>query len=405
MPARRCSARATPVSSSPKRRRRTASWRSTPCWASAPPGRPKAGCSNGCSACTPAPCRCCAWTRPRAWTPTPASLSFEFPPPAPASVSPRRLCLSLLTLKPGLFTAQGRDAAGEVWFDDLGAAPAPKRRRRGCPGRRRPPSGGSPLTRAATAMSRSSAVRPAWPGPPCWRPRPRSGRRRAGLRRPLDGSIAPLDLLRPELMFRRPEALDLGPMTVVCGCGGGSAGRRRAAARARRGGHAGARCGRPQRHGRRRRPAGAAAGPATGRPGDGHDPASARGGAPARHEHREGPGRPPRRGLAAGGALRRGGGTERLRHGRRRSRRTAGDQSQRQRAASPRPAPATCWRAWSAPGWRPAGRRRPRPAKPSGRTAIWPTAGPPASRSPPGRWRPVACPRASLARRKASWSP
>jgi ADP-dependent NAD(P)H-hydrate dehydratase / NAD(P)H-hydrate epimerase len=29
-------------------------------------------------------------------------------------------CLSLLTLKPGLFTAYGKDAAGEVWFDDLG---------------------------------------------------------------------------------------------------------------------------------------------------------------------------------------------------------------------------------------------------------------------------------------------
>ena len=29
-------------------------------------------------------------------------------------------CLSLLTLKPGLFTAHGKDAAGEVWFDDLG---------------------------------------------------------------------------------------------------------------------------------------------------------------------------------------------------------------------------------------------------------------------------------------------
>jgi hydroxyethylthiazole kinase-like uncharacterized protein yjeF len=29
--------------------------------------------------------------------------------------------LSLLTLKPGLFTAQGRDHAGEIWFDRLGA--------------------------------------------------------------------------------------------------------------------------------------------------------------------------------------------------------------------------------------------------------------------------------------------
>jgi hydroxyethylthiazole kinase-like uncharacterized protein yjeF len=28
--------------------------------------------------------------------------------------------LSLLTLKPGLFTAQGRDAAGEIWLDELG---------------------------------------------------------------------------------------------------------------------------------------------------------------------------------------------------------------------------------------------------------------------------------------------
>ena len=31
--------------------------------------------------------------------------------------------LSLLTLKPGCFTHQGRDASGELWFDDLGIAP------------------------------------------------------------------------------------------------------------------------------------------------------------------------------------------------------------------------------------------------------------------------------------------
>lgn len=41
----------------------------------------------------------------------------------PANVGPR-LTLSLLTLKPGLFTANGRDAAGIVWFDDLGATAA-----------------------------------------------------------------------------------------------------------------------------------------------------------------------------------------------------------------------------------------------------------------------------------------
>ncbi len=33
-----------------------------------------------------------------------------------------RYTLSLLTIKPGLFTADGRDQAGQVWFDDLGAS-------------------------------------------------------------------------------------------------------------------------------------------------------------------------------------------------------------------------------------------------------------------------------------------
>jgi len=36
-----------------------------------------------------------------------------------------RYTLSLLTLKPGLFTRDGRDAAGEVWLDDLLVAPQP----------------------------------------------------------------------------------------------------------------------------------------------------------------------------------------------------------------------------------------------------------------------------------------
>ncbi|RCX09654.1 NAD(P)H-hydrate dehydratase [Extensimonas vulgaris] len=35
----------------------------------------------------------------------------------------RRHTLSLLTLKPGLFTCEGRDACGTLWFDDLGVAP------------------------------------------------------------------------------------------------------------------------------------------------------------------------------------------------------------------------------------------------------------------------------------------
>ena len=35
------------------------------------------------------------------------------------------LTLSLLTLKPGLFTLQGKDASGEVWLDDLGQSAGP----------------------------------------------------------------------------------------------------------------------------------------------------------------------------------------------------------------------------------------------------------------------------------------
>lgn len=42
----------------------------------------------------------------------------------PALASGPRHTLSLLTLKPGLFTAHGRDAAGEVWLDDLGCTEA-----------------------------------------------------------------------------------------------------------------------------------------------------------------------------------------------------------------------------------------------------------------------------------------
>ncbi len=37
----------------------------------------------------------------------------------------QRHTLSLLTLKPGLFTADGRDAAGQIWFDDLGLGQLP----------------------------------------------------------------------------------------------------------------------------------------------------------------------------------------------------------------------------------------------------------------------------------------
>ncbi|MDM0103808.1 NAD(P)H-hydrate dehydratase [Variovorax sp. J22R24] len=144
----------------------------------------------------------------------------------PASGIPgfRRLCLSLLTLKPGLFTAQGRDAAGDVWFDDLGVAPgneAPVARLQGTsPAPVRWQSshkgsygdvaviGGARGMAGAGLLAASAALNAG------------AGRVFAAL---LDTDIAPLDFVQPELMFRGHESLDLGAMTVVCGCGGGSA--------------------------------------------------------------------------------------------------------------------------------------------------------------------------------------
>ena len=52
---------------------------------------------------------------------------------APRPLGPRHT-LSLLTLKPGLFTGLGRDAAGSVWFDDLWAPPRRRRDRDGLAG-------------------------------------------------------------------------------------------------------------------------------------------------------------------------------------------------------------------------------------------------------------------------------
>ncbi|CAN7405993.1 NAD(P)H-hydrate dehydratase [Variovorax sp. LjRoot130] len=148
-------------------------------------------------------------------------LSMDFPVP---STAVRRACLSLLTLKPGPFTAQGRDAAGDVWFDDLGIAPAAERataRLAGAPPEqpRRHAShkgsygdvaviGGAPGMAGAALLAASAALN--------------AGAGRVFVA-PLDTQLAMLDAVQPELMFRRPEALDLSAMTVVCGCGGGSA--------------------------------------------------------------------------------------------------------------------------------------------------------------------------------------
>jgi hydroxyethylthiazole kinase-like uncharacterized protein yjeF len=139
-------------------------------------------------------------------------------------VQPVRACLTFLTLKPGLFTAHGRDAAGTVWFDDLGCGAftdRPIARLAGAPEAtsRTHAShkgsygdvaviGGAPGMAGAALLAGSAALHAG------------AGRVFVGL---LDPSAAAVDPAQPELMLRDAHALDLSGMAVVCGCGGGAA--------------------------------------------------------------------------------------------------------------------------------------------------------------------------------------
>lgn len=148
--------------------------------------------------------------------------------------SPRHT-LSLLTLKPGLFTAAGRDQAGQVWFDDL-SVPAQSEvlpvawtsGPEGWPAFRKSTAahashkgsfgdvaviGGVQAKASGTHMMGAAllAARAALHAG--------AGRVFVGL---LGDAELRLDPLQPELMFRHPDALDF-QQTVVCGCGGGSA--------------------------------------------------------------------------------------------------------------------------------------------------------------------------------------
>ena len=134
--------------------------------------------------------------------------------------------LSLLTLKPGLFTGAGRDHAGEVWFDDLGATPgnepatawlptAPEASARrhaqhkGSFGDVLVVGGSHGMAGAAVLAARAAHAAGA-------------GRVHADL---LDDTALAHDLVRPELMFRPADRRASLPSqaTVVAGCGGGDA--------------------------------------------------------------------------------------------------------------------------------------------------------------------------------------
>lgn len=138
--------------------------------------------------------------------------------------------LSLLTLKPGLFTGSGRDATGEVWFDELcngtekmqwvteiapsarlGCAPTPSPRlhasHKGSYGDVAVIGGASGMSGAAL-LAASAALN-------------------SGAGRVFVGLLAEPGLAvntdQPELMFRPVREIDLATMVVVCGCGGGDA--------------------------------------------------------------------------------------------------------------------------------------------------------------------------------------
>lgn len=132
--------------------------------------------------------------------------------------------LSLLSLKPGLFTAAGRDASGQVWFDDLGIGasghepsawlgsppPAPVRlhaSHKGSYGDVAVIGGAAGMTGAAL-LAGSAALHAG------------AGRVFVAL---LDGGTLGVDASQPELMFRAWDSLDLTQVAAACGCGGGDA--------------------------------------------------------------------------------------------------------------------------------------------------------------------------------------
>ena len=138
--------------------------------------------------------------------------------------------LSLLTLKPGLFTASGRDAAGEVWIDTLGSDPeswpqadnlAPVARLAAAPQQRRLPHSTHKGNRGDVAViggSRGMAGAALLAGVAALY----RGAGRVYLAS-ADGANLAVEACQPELMQRPVDALDMLRQAVVCGCGGGDA--------------------------------------------------------------------------------------------------------------------------------------------------------------------------------------
>ena len=147
--------------------------------------------------------------------------------------------LSLLTLKPGLFTASGRDCAGEVWFDDLGINPAgmanPLFLAKPCAWLLGADRAGTALRAQAAHASHKgsfgdvavlggeSAERSHMAGAALLAARAalHAGAGRVFVALLGDVPAMTVDPEQPELMFRAPDALDMAAQVIVCGCGGG----------------------------------------------------------------------------------------------------------------------------------------------------------------------------------------
>jgi hydroxyethylthiazole kinase-like uncharacterized protein yjeF len=142
--------------------------------------------------------------------------------------------LTLLTAKPGLFTNAGREACGDIWFDDLGVAPTasepavatlagadiaaamlPLRRHlahKGSFGDVHVVGGAAGMVGASLLAGRAAA---------------RAGAGRVFVHaRAVDDGALPVDVRHPELMLRPLAAIDPAlradaRATVVAGCGGG----------------------------------------------------------------------------------------------------------------------------------------------------------------------------------------
>ena len=135
----------------------------------------------------------------------------------------QRHTLSLLTLKPGLFTADGRDAAGQMWFNNLGVntteGPTAWLQQNLAKHNTRPHNthkgsfgdvailGGAPGMSGAATLAAVAALHGG------------AGRVFVGV---IDTSARHgITAAHPPLMVRAAEELNLQVSTVVAGCGGG----------------------------------------------------------------------------------------------------------------------------------------------------------------------------------------